>query len=181
MMNDHSDNELGESFTAFVKAMGRGYVLYDATVNAVDEQQFTADCELPDNTIFHDVPLKVVTGAQASVVEIPVVGTNILMMFRDGNISRPQVMMTHKVDKLLFTCNKVQFNEGQLGGIVKVITLTEKLNNIENAFNDHIQEYNTHTHNVTAVGSPTGPTIPESTEHLTPTEQSEIEDTTIIH
>lgn len=180
-MHDLGDNELGDSLQAFVKSMGRGYVLFEATVNAVNEDEFTADCELPDQTIFHDVPLKVVTGAQASVVEIPVVGTNILMVFRDGNINRPQIVMTHKVDKLLFTCNKVQFNEGQLGGMVKVITLTEKLNNIENMFNNFIQEYNTHTHNVTAVGSPTGPTIPESTDHLTPTEQTEIEDTTIIH
>jgi len=174
-------NELGESLINFVKHMVRGHVIYEGTVIDVDSVNFTADCNI-NGVTFYAVPLKVVTGSQASFVEIPSVGANVLLSFRDGNIQRPQIISIDKSDKLLITMSTlVQFNQGQLGGLVDVIALTTKLNNIENLLNNLITLFNTHTHNVTAVGSPTGPSILQESGTLTPTQRANIEDTTIIH
>lgn len=69
------------------------------------------------------------------------------------------------------------------GGLVKVIELTEKLNNLENLVNDLISKYNTHTHILTlSAGTGTAaPTTTQETDTLTPTQRANIENTKIQH
>ena len=63
--------------------------------------------------------------------------------------------------------------------MVLLLKLVERMNLIENAFNQFVADYNTHIHPVTAVGSPTGvPVVPE-TGNLTPTQRTDIENTKI--
>ena len=75
----------------------------------------------------------------------------------------------------------ISIRGGDLGGLAKVIDLVTKLNNLENKLNSLILKYNTHTHNVTAVGSPTGPGLQPETGTLTPTQRAEIENKKITH
>ena len=76
-----------------------------------------------------------------------------------------------------------QFNDGSLGGLVKIIDLTTKLNNLENKVNALLSAFNTHTHILTLT-SGTGtaaPTTSPVTGTLTPTVRGDIEDTKITH
>jgi len=70
-------------------------------------------------------------------------------------------------------------NGSEFGGLVKVIELTQKLNAMENIVNDLILKFNTHTH--IAAGTPTSIASVIETNNLTPTQQSEIENTVIKH
>ncbi len=83
--------------------------------------------------------------------------------------------------KLKIADGQTTFNDGSLGGLVKVIQLTQKLNNLENLVNDLIAKYNSHTHILT-LSSGTGtaaPTATTETQTLTPTQRGDIENTKI--
>lgn len=85
--------------------------------------------------------------------------------------------------KLLFKDGLTQFNDGALGGLVKVIDLTTKLNNLENKVNALLSAFNSHTHILTLT-SGTGtaaPTVAPVAGTLTPTVRGDIEDTKITH
>jgi hypothetical protein len=77
--------------------------------------------------------------------------------------------------------DKITFRGGDLGGLVKVAELTEKINNLENALNALFLKFNAHTHNVISVGAPSGPSILQETNNLVPTQRNEIENINITH
>lgn len=83
--------------------------------------------------------------------------------------------------KLVIADGQTTFNDGSLGGLVKVIQLTQKLNNLENLVNDLITKYNSHTHILTlSTGTGTAaPTTTTETQTLTPTQREDIENTAI--
>lgn len=77
---------------------------------------------------------------------------------------------------------EIQLNDGAMGGLVKVIELTQKLNNLENLVNGLIAKYNAHTHILTlSTGTGTAaPTVTQETGTLTPTQRADIENDKII-
>lgn len=70
----------------------------------------------------------------------------------------------------------VQFNDGSFDGFVKIKDLVEKLNNLENLVNQFIGLYNGHVHASNGVV-----TTSVVTKTLTPTQQSDLENTKITH
>ena len=175
--------ELTESFSAAVYALTRHFVTVEGIVTDVDTVQFTCTVQVggdTENSSFYNVPLRVLIGSQSAWVEIPVINTSCLLNFRDGNLQRPQLVMVDQIQDLLVTPKgNVIFNGGNNGGMVLLLKLVERMNLIENAFNQFVADYNTHIHPVTAVGSPTGvPVVPE-TGNLTPTQRTDIENTKI--
>lgn len=79
--------------------------------------------------------------------------------------------------KLSFKDGLTQFNDGALGGLVKIIDLTTKLNNLENKVNTLLSAFNSHTHLLTLT-SGTGtaaPTVAPVVGTLTPTVRGDIE------
>ena len=78
--------------------------------------------------------------------------------------------------------SEIQLNGTNYGGLIIVAELTEKLNNLENAFNTHLSLYNLHTHaGVTSGVSTTSPVVVPDTQTLTPTIDTELENTTVLH
>ena len=76
----------------------------------------------------------------------------------------------------------ITFNDGSLGGIVEAITLTQKLNNLENNVNQLISNFNSHVHSgVTTGPGSSGPTPSVVAGSLTPTTISEISNSKITH
>lgn len=177
----NAEVSLTDALHKAIKNIMRNALIVDGEVVGVDqaESKFVCDVKVFDGGIFYDVPLKVLQSAQASFIEIPELNTKCLLCFRDGDNGRPQVFSINKAKKILVVCDLVEFNGGQLGGMVKVIDLTQRLNLIENKLNEFIITYNTHTHNVTAIGSPTGPAILPVTGTVTPTKRSDIENSKI--
>lgn len=177
-------NELPGLMQAAIENVTRYHVVVEGTIQAVDadptnpDSTFTATVNV-NGTPHYNVPLKILIGSQAAVLAVPVVGTDCLMGFRDGTLGRPQIIDVDQVATWLITCGTVVYNGGKLGGMVKLLDLVSRLNLIENAFNAHITEYNTHTHISGAQGAPTGNPIIPSEQDLTPTERTDIENTKI--
>lgn len=172
--------EITSVFRQAVFALTRHFVMVDGTIEAVDWDKFTCTVGI-EGAEFFNVPVKVLISSQASVIEKPEVGSDCILGFRDGNLQRPQLIWVDKSTDFLIDSPQVTVHGGKLGGVPKVIELTQKLNNLENLVNNLITLYNTHVHPVTAVGSPTGVTSELETGSLTPTEQKEIEDETFTH
>lgn len=76
---------------------------------------------------------------------------------------------------------EIQLNGNNYDGLVKIGDLVDKLNNLENAFNQHLAIYNAHIHSGgTIMGNTAVPTVVD-TNILTPTQQIELENTTVLH
>ena len=188
------EGQVQEALGGAIKSFTRYSNIYDATVINTDnaETDFIVDVQLlsDGNPVYYGVPLMVLTGSQASFIGVPVLNTPCLISFRDGNNGRPQILFIDQLLKILVKTNNfvinsdtTVFNDGELGGMVKVIELTTKLNNLEKLVNDLVSKFNTHTHILTLT-SGTGtaaPTVSPETTVLTPTVRGDIEDENITH
>lgn len=106
----------------------------DGTIEAVNDD-FTCDVSV-GSSIFYSVPIEVLIDSQASIIGLPVIGSTCLIIFRDNQLARPQIIKIDQVDQLLINCKtNVQFNGGKLGGMVKVADIVTQLNNLENDIN----------------------------------------------
>lgn len=160
----------------------RRCVTVEGTITDVDEDTFTVAVtigkdEIDGGATFYDIPMMCLPSVQASVIQVPAMNSDCHISFLDNSLERPQLVRVNRVTKYLIgdQTDQVQVvvNGGMLKGVPKVIDLTERLNLIENAVNGLITAYNLHTHPVISVGSPTGPTVPDTTS-LTPTQVDDI-------
>ena len=76
---------------------------------------------------------------------------------------------------------KIIFRGGDLGGLVMVKPLLEKINALEKLLNKLVLKFNAHTHNVTAIGAPSGPSILQETGTLVVTKITDLENKHITH
>jgi hypothetical protein len=84
------------------------------------------------------------------------------------------VAMVSEIENVIFNCDKIVFNNGDLGGMVKINDLITKLNNIENKLNALMTSYKSHTH--THSQGNTGTAIPPFTQqNLTLTQKNDLE------
>lgn len=145
--------------------------LIDATVNEVDADARTCTCSGLSGAVGDILEgVRLMSSLDDGILVIPAVGstvTIIMSVFTD-----PIVIGFSEVDKIIF-------RGGDLGGLPIVGLLVKQLNKMENLLNDLIGNYNSHTHNVTAVGSPTGPSLTPETNTLIPTVVADLENKTI--
>jgi hypothetical protein len=159
--------------------------LLAATVDSVDES--TRTCIVTTVSSQGSITIENVQ-LMASVDDgfllIPVIGSTVLVSYSTYN--QPFVTMFSELAKvamvvgdtlLTMTSDLLQFNDGALGGLVKVVDLVSRMNLIENKVNDLIGKYNGHTHLLT-LSSGTGTaatTTSQETGTLTPTGRADIE------
>ena len=144
----------------------------DAEVNSVDEQARSCTVTALSGKVGSEYTVRLMASVDDGLLMIPVVGSSVVVCSSD--FVTGSIIQYSGIDH-------ISIRGGDLGGLVKVIDLTEKLNNLENKLNSLILKYNTHTHNVTAVGSPTGPGLQPETGTLTPTQRADIENDKISH
>jgi hypothetical protein len=77
------------------------------------------------------------------------------------------------------TVQEIQLNGDNYDGIPIIGTLVQKLNNLENAFNQFVILYNAHTHVETSTNTLVPSTL--NTNVLINTTQTELENTTVLH
>lgn len=133
---------------------------------------------------------KLMATVDDGVLLIPSVGSTVFISYSNYNV--PFVTMYSALDQILLISgnsqvsivdSKIMLNDGSYGGLVEIIPLVTKLNNLENLVNDLIQKFNTHTH-ILALSAGTGTAAATtSTEPtvLTPTVKSNLENTLITH
>jgi hypothetical protein len=145
----------------------------------------TCTCTINDQSILPAVNLQ--AGVCDGILIIPSIGSTVVIMY--STQINPFVVLYSDIDKAylqvglasieMLADGSITLNDGTDGGLVKGDPLVEKLNNLENKVNDLITTFNTHTHNVISVGSPTATAIPTISGELTPTKASEIESQSI--
>lgn len=98
-----------------------------ATVTVVNTE--TIDVMAGDGTEYFDVQLKAAINAKGGMIILPVVGSTVLVNSIERS-SRLYVAMFSEIDKVIF-------NNGE-SGMVRIEKLTEKLNELVDAFKDHV-------------------------------------------
>lgn len=109
--------------------------------------------------------------------------TNILITPSVGSVV--MVGMIDDVNGVVVMYGKIDsiaIHGAQYDGLVRVSDLTTKLNNLENKLNSIISIFNTHVHSGVQTGSGSSAVTPTLiTGTITPTNQSEIENTKVKH
>jgi hypothetical protein len=104
---------------------------------------------------------------------VPKVGSEVSVLLSNKNT--PFICQYSDIDIMCL-------NGKDKGGVPIVESLVDRLNKIENRFNNFLtSSYNTHTHLVTYVNSPTAVPNALDTSTLTPTVKSDIENTKVLH
>lgn len=154
MDNESIEKRIHDGFIRFGKMITKASILIEGKIVSVDETNYT--CVVAIDTTNSDgsttstncdkVPLKVLIGTQASLIEIPKVGSICTLMFRDNNIQRRQLYQVDQCDKILIKigsditlqidANGFVFNGGNLDGMVKVNSAVDRLNKIEQDINN---------------------------------------------
>lgn len=144
--------------------------LLQCTVNSVDLANRTAHVTTITGQSTLDFDVQLQAGIADGLIIEPLVNSMVYVLM--SKYTLPFIVQYSDIVSL--SINGIEF-----GGLVKVIELTNKLNALENIVNDLILKFNTHTH--IAAGTPTSITSVIETNNLTPTQQSEIENTVIKH
>lgn len=160
--------ELRDALKKLTKPNNDGYSKV-CTVDSVDLVNRTCYC-IPINEDADITEVRLMANIDNGFLLIPEVDSVVVVSFLSD--SSAYVSMVSKV-------SEIQLNGINYGGLVKVVELTEKLNNLENAFNQHLTAYNLHTHTGVTSGVSTSGTTTPDTQVLTPTTQTEIENITV--
>lgn len=144
----------------------------DATVESVDEAARTCVCQVITGKASNVLTgVRLMAAADDGLLLVPTVGSNVCIILIDGGT--PYISQYSEIDKIVL-------RGGDLGGLVKVIDLTKKLNALENKVNDIIAKYDSHTHPVVSTGAPTGPVSAQVTGSLPVTDRADIENIQIL-
>lgn len=150
-------------------------VLYSVlcTVKSVDTTNNICDCE-PINGDADLLEVRLMAQNETGFLIIPKVDSVVVVTMI--NKYTGYVAMFSEVEK-------IYLNGDNYDGLVKVGDLVEKLNNLEDLVNDLVTKYNAHTHPYVNVSTPavTSPTTSLETTVLVPTQQAELENTTVVH
>ena len=113
--------EAQKALIRVIEKFARPSVLTEATIFSVDETKFICVVLMGDGvTKIGNVPLKVLIGSQASIIEIPKVGTDCLLKFKDNNTQRPQLESVHEIDKYKWVIDKSGLNFDINGFVLSV-------------------------------------------------------------
>lgn len=138
------------------------------TVESINTTNKTCVCE-PVSGGAEIMGVKLMAKNQTGFYIIPEINSHVIVCVQE-NLS--YVTMFSEVQE-------IQLNGDNYGGLVRIQELTDKLNNLEDAFNQHILLYNAHTHAETTVNTLVPATL--DTNILIPTIETELTNLTVKH
>lgn len=146
--------------------------LLTCNVESVDIQKRIALVTTISGSTSFEFEVNLQTSVSDGLIIVPKVDSDVVVLFSKN--TNPLIIQYSDIDEYIL--NGVDF-----GGMVKVIELTEKINNLENKLNDLITACSSQI--VTLAPSGTFPLAPyfTSVTPLIQTQQSEIENTIIKH
>jgi hypothetical protein len=184
-----SDRSIIEAIQAITGSRLKDRVYIAAcNVESVDEAKRAVSCTLIDGPAELKITAALMAVVDDGMLLIPTVNSTVKVVFSD--YASPFVCQYSELDKITLIVGESQlivqdglfeFNKGELNGLVKLSPLIQKLNNLENAFNDLASKFNTHTH-ILALSAGTGTaaqTAAPETTVLTETQQADLENTKI--
>lgn len=120
------------------------------------------------------------------VLLLPATESTVIMAFSDK--IEPFVMFYSEIQAVNIIAvnssldireDKIKLNDGSYGGLIKIVDLVNRINSMENAYNELQAKFNAHTHAVS--GGTASPTPNQSTSSVTNTTREQIENTTCVH
>jgi hypothetical protein len=157
-------------------------------VLSVDENAGTCKVEAITGSATTDVDgVELQTVVADGLLFIPKVDSEVKIAY--STYTTPFIVQYGDLDKIVIAaetsidifCEDIKFNDGTFKGLVKVVELTSKLNDIEDKVNSIISTFNSHTHGNGNQGAPTTPPTSSISGTLTPTQQADIENPKIQH
>ena len=140
------------------------------TVTDIDTDSNTCSCTPIDGVSADLLDVKLIANNGNGFILFPTINSTVIVCMLNktsGYISMADVL------------DSIQLNGSNFDGLVKVAALTTKLQAIENLLNQFITIYNAHTHAVSGAATLIPNTLETNT--LTPTQQSDLENTTVKH
>lgn len=151
------------------------------TVNSVDTSERTCEVTpLNGKADLFDVRFQAELSLTEGLFIEPKVNSTVLVAFI--NSVQAAVIMCSEIENIYIdTQGDTVFNGGSNDGMVKVGDLVTKLNNLENKVNDLVTWTSTHTHTGVTPGPGSTGTAVGIVGTLTPTQQSDLENTKVQH
>jgi hypothetical protein len=146
--------------------------LYQCNVNSVDASKRTCNVTTITGNATLTFDAQITAGVSDGFFVVPEIDSMVFVL--SSKYSLPFVVSYSDITDYIIM-------GGEFGGLVKVLELTQKLNNLENKVNEIISTFGTHTHNVINVGQQTAPTLTPINGSLTVTQRAELENTRIKH
>jgi hypothetical protein len=145
------------------------------TVKSFSASNCTIDVELNQGGLIDEVRIRaVIDGVQSGIMVEPKIGSYVLLGLINGNKESLFVLGFSEIVKYHLKADKIEFNGEAFGGLVKIDTLIERINRLENNFLTHI-----HTTPAGPSGTPQDATLAPIV--FTPTLKIELENPNVKH
>lgn len=158
-------------------------------VTDIDESNATCTVSIQGEPIRYDVQLRSVVNSNDGFVIIPELNSYVLLGIINNNPVHSFIVAYSDIQKVLIKntdgitfeiSNTIKLNGNQYGGLVKIKELVQRLNAIENAFNELLNDYKMHNH-THPQGATTGLIIPNTQMPLNNTTINDLENNKIQH
>ena len=171
-MSSEKDNRSIREAVEYLSGQNKTDTIFfiDAEVNSVDLVSRLCNCTAVGGKSGNTFNARLMSSIDDGELKSPTEGSTITILISD--FTDPIVIGYSGIDTICW-------RGGDLGGLPIVGILLQKINNLENAYNDLVLKFNLHTHNVTSTGAPTGPNLDPEETVLTLTELDEIENKAI--
>lgn len=179
-----SKRQINDAIQKLAGTFGNDHVsITPCTVFSIDQASRTCVCTpIGGRATTNIIGVHLMAEIDDGLLLIPVLGSTVIVCHSGNNT--PFIILFSAIQKIILVgVSGLQFQGGELGGLVEVQPLTTKLNSLENLVNDLVSKFNSHTHILTLTTG-TGTAAPTSTQEttvLTPTVRADIENTAITH
>lgn len=155
----------------------------------IDESNATCTISIQGDPTRYDVQLRSIISNNEGFVIIPELESYVLVGIINNNPVHSFIVAYSDIQKILIKNTKsitleisdtIKLNGNQYGGLIKINELVQRLNAIENAFNELLNDYKMHNH-THPQGSTTGMLIPNTQLPIHNTTVNELENTKVLH
>ncbi len=187
--------ELKDAISQLAGTFNRDFVsIVACTVQTVDVPNRQCTCIPLNGTGEAAITVNLSAEPNDGILVTPSANSTVLVAQTTQN--DPFVLMTSDIDGISIITNdgisqfiislegSIQFNDGTYGGLVQVMPLVQKLNNLENLINGLIDKFNSHTHATTCPAGAGSTALTTTTEpgSISPvTQQDDLENKLITH
>lgn len=168
-------SEIKQSIVNISKSV-RNANVFTAEVERIDGEKCSVSV---DDLTLTDVRLRaVINGENSKLLITPKIKSSVLVIdLSGGKYNDLAVVNYSEIDKIEIDCdNKIVINGGNNDGIIKINELTQKLNDLVDAFNNHI-----HTTDATVGATTVVGTIAPTTSPVQQFNKSDYENDKILH
>lgn len=170
-MNEQHDRSISTAIRRLAGTFTQQKITFDlGNVVSVNADERTCEVGMDNNVT---MTCKLMAQVGDGILLIPAIGSDVLIGY--FTYENAYVLMYSDLDT-------IGLKGSELGGLVKVIELTQKLNNLENKVNTIIANFNSHIHSgVTTGPGVSGITATPVTGTIVPTTRTEIENANVTH